>query len=239
MLVTGKTMNQCKKNEESMLPYDKFVKFGASALLDEELLAIIIRTGTKGYSAVELSRKILNLSKSYKGLLGLYHLQINDLTSIKGIGKVKAIKIKCIAELSMRIAKKNAKEKLTFSSPKTIANYFMEEMRHLEFEKVLLLLLDGKNGLLGKVCLSKGTINASLVSTREIFLNALQFQASYIVLLHNHPSGSVVPSKADIILTKNIVTASHIMNIPLIDHIIIGNRMFTSLAEEGYIERRK
>jgi len=235
------TMNQktSKEQESCMLPYDKFLQFGASALADDELLAIILRTGTKGYSAVELSRKILNLSKTYKGLLGLFHLQINELTSIKGIGKVKAIKIKCIAELSMRIAKKSAGEKLLFSSPSAIADYFMEEMRHLEVENVILVLLDNKHGFLGEVSLSKGTINASLVSTREIFLHALQFQASYIVLLHNHPSGSVVPSKADIILTKNIVEASYIMNIPLIDHIIIGNRIYTSFAEKGYIERRK
>ncbi len=227
------------KEDGLLLPYDKFLQYGPASLSDDELLAIIIRTGTKGESALELSHKILNYSKTYKGLLGLYHLQINELTSIKGIGQVKAIKIKCIAELSMRIAKKSASKKLTFSSPSAIANYFMEDMRHLEVEMVTLVLLDGKYGFLGEVLLSKGTINASLVSTREIFIHALQFHASYIVLIHNHPSGSVEPSKADVSLTNQIIAASNIMNIPLIDHIIIGNRIYTSLAEKGYIERRK
>lgn len=232
-------MTQSKISKNATMPYEKFLTLGASALTDEELLAIIIRTGTNGISALELSHKVLNLSMSCKGLLGLHHLRLSDLTSVKGIGTVKAVKIKCIAELSMRIAQKSAIKKLVFSSPSSIANYFMEEMRHLEVENVILLLLDNKNSMLGKVLLSKGTVNASIVSTREIFLHALQYQASYIVLLHNHPSGSVKPSQADIVLTQKVVSASNIMNIPLIDHIIIGDLKFTSLAEQGYIERGK
>lgn len=232
-------MKQLKTKRNVDMPYEKFLNLGASALTDEELLAIIIRTGTNGVSAVDLSRQVLNLSVSCKGLLGLHHLSLTDLMTIKGIGIVKAVKIKCIAELSMRIAKKSASKNMVFSSPSNIANYFMEEMRHLEVENVILLLLDNKNGMIGNVLLSKGTINASIVSTREIFLHALQFQASYIVLLHNHPSGSITPSEADIVLTKKIVSASKIMNIPLIDHIIIGDLKYTSLAEQGYIERGK
>lgn len=232
-------MKQLETKKNVDMPYEKFLNLGASALTDEELLAIIIRTGTNGVSAVDLSRQILSLSVRCKGLLGLHHLSLADLMTVKGIGIVKAVKIKCIAELSMRIAKKSASKNKVFSSPSNIANYFMEEMRHLEVENVILLLLDNKNGMIGNVLLSKGTVNASIVSTREIFLHALQFQASYIVLLHNHPSGSITPSEADIVLTKKIVSASKIMNIPLIDHIIIGDLKYTSLAEQGYIERGK
>lgn len=232
-------MTRSKACQNTTMPYEKFLNLGATALTDEELLAIIIRTGTNGVSALDLSKEVLNLSMSCKGLLGLHHLQLTDLTSIKGIGQVKAVKIKCIAELSMRIAQKSAIKKLVFSSPSSIADYFMEEMRHLEVENVILLLLDNKNSMIGKVLLSKGTVNASIVSTREIFLHALQHQASYIILLHNHPSGSVKPSQADILLTQKVVSASNIMNIPLIDHIIIGDLKFTSLAEQGYIERGK
>ena len=237
--VMERNMTQLKTSKNMDKPYEKFMTLGPAALTDEELLAIIIRTGTNGLSAVELSKKILNLSMNCKGLLGLYHLQVSDLMSVKGIGSVKAIKIKCIAELSMRIARTAANNNIVFSTPASIANYFMEEMRHLEVENVILLLLDNKNGMIGKVLLSKGTVNASIVSTREIFLHALQFQATNIVLLHNHPSGSIIPSEADIALTKKITSASKIMNIPLIDHIIIGDLKFTSLAEQGYIERGK
>ncbi len=222
-----------------ILPYEKFKKFGAKTLMDDELLAIILRTGTKGESATSLSQKILSIDQTHQGLTGLYHMLLDDLMKIKGIGEVKAIQIKCIAELSMRIAVQSASCSLCFTEPESIANLCMEEMRHLEFERVFLILLDGKNALIKKICISQGSVNASIVSTREIFIYALQYGASYFILVHNHPSGSSNPSQADISLTKKIITASHIMNIPLIDHIIIGDRTYTSLAEEGYIERRK
>lgn len=154
---------------------------------------------------------------------------------MEGIGEVKAVKIKCIAELSARMAKQHAAQTLDFKTPSSIADYYMEQMRHEEVEKVLLLLLDTKLHLMEEYLLSKGTVNASLLSTREVFRHALRAGACKIVLLHNHPSGSCSPSKEDLSVTKKIMEAGNLMEIPLLDHLIVGDGCYLSLKEYGYI----
>lgn len=218
-----------------ILPYEKFIKFGPESLSEAELLAIIIRTGAIGISPIEISMNVLRLCNIEDGLLGLHQLSLQQLMEIKGIGEVKAVKIKCICELSKRIATSSSKKGLLFTSPSSIAKYYMEQMRHLQCEKVLLLLLDGKNKLIMDVCISQGTVNASLLSTREVFIQALQYHAVYLLLLHNHPSGDPTPSKQDIAITSKIKEASILMDIPLVDHIIIGDNEYTSLREKGYL----
>ena len=216
-------------------PYEKFLKHGAASLTDAELLAIIIRTGTKNASALTIAQKLLDQFEQNRQLNSLHHITIQELMEMEGIGEVKAVKIKCIAELSARMAKQHAAQTLDFKTPSSIADYYMEQMRHEEVEKVLLLLLDTKLHLMEEYLLSKGTVNASLLSTREVFRHALRAGACKIVLLHNHPSGSCNPSMEDLSVTKKIMEAGNLMEIPLLDHLIVGDGCYLSLKEYGYI----
>ena len=215
-----------------LLPYEKFRILGPEALTDAELLAIAIRTGTPGKSPVELALEILESECTTKhDLRALMHLSIKELMEIPGIGEVKAIRLKSIAEISRRIARQGREERLDFSTPGKIASYFMEDMRHLEQEKALLLSLDAKGGLLGETFLSVGTIRNVLISPREVFLEAIRLQAVCIVLLHNHPSGDPTPSPEDRRLTRRLYEAGQLMEIPLADHIIIGELVYFSFRE--------
>ncbi len=217
-------------------PYEKYLEKGAEQLSDAELLAIILRTGTVGEDTVSIANKVLSLSGERRnGILGLYHVSLAELMRIRGIGQVKAIKLKCIAELSSRIAQKTARETLQITRPETVADYYMERLRHSEREKVLLLLMDNRNHLIGEHILSEGTVNVSLISPREIFLTALRFGAVYIMLLHNHPGGDPAPGERDILATQQIKKAAELIEIPLIDHIIIGDKKYFSFKEMGYL----
>ena len=218
-----------------MKPYEKFLKHGAASLTDAELLAIIIRTGTRNASALSIAQQILNRFEQNRQLNSLHHITMQELMGIDGIGEVKAVKIKCIAELSTRMAKQHAAQTLGFKMPSSIADYYMEQMRHEEVEKVLLLLLDTKLHLMEEYLLSKGTVNASLLSVREVFRHALRAGACKIVLLHNHPSGNCSPSMEDLSITKKIIEAGKLMEIPLLDHLIVGDGCYLSLKEHGYI----
>lgn len=218
------------------LPYEKFLNLGAECLSEAELLAIILRTGTRNCPALELAKKVLSLSNGKeKGLNALHHISLPELMSISGIGEVKAVKIKCIAELSKRMAMEKAACGLKFDSPGTVASYFMEELRHEEKEKILLLSLDNKLHLIEKYVLSIGTVNASLLSPREVFVQAVKCQASHVMLMHNHPSGDSLPSRQDILITKKIKEAGELVDIPVVDHIIIGNGCYTSFKEKGLL----
>lgn len=218
------------------MPYEKFLKFGPESLSEAELLAVILRTGTKNCSAVSLAEKILSLSKGkQKGLNALHHISLSELMEIPGIGEVKAVKIKCIGELSKRMARERAEDELRFDLPSTVASYFMEELRHEEKEMILLLSLDSRLHLIEKYVLSIGTVNASLLSPREVFVRALKCQASSVILLHNHPSGDATPSREDLLVTGKIKETGELVEIPLIDHIIIGDGCYTSLKEKNLL----
>lgn len=225
-------MNQVVRRTEE-LPYEKFKAYGPEALTEVELLAIIIRTGTNGCDAMSLARQVLELGQVENGLLNLYHITETQLRNIKGIGEVKATKIKAILELSKRIATSSARKNLKVTQPDLLANYFMERMRHLEREVVYLILLDAKNHIITEQIISTGTVTMSLLSTREIFKMALSYQAVSIILLHNHPSGDPEPSKQDIVITKKIFEVGGLLEIPLLDHIIIGDQVYYSLKEHN------
>ena len=216
--------------EEKLLPYEKCLEYGASSLDNAELLAAIIRTGTNGLSSIQLAEKLL---ENAGNLNGLYGMSVSELMQIKGIGKAKAVQICCILELSRRIAKQKARERLDFSNAETIAEYYMEDMRHLSVEKVMLLLLDGRHRLMKEILLSKGTANSSWVPVRNIFVEALRCEAVYMILIHNHPSGYPEPSREDLIITRQIKEAGELLGIPLSDHIIIGDKCYTSLREQN------
>lgn len=226
-----KQLTGLKKSEK---PYDRFLYAGASSLSDAELLAIILRTGRKGADATMVANEILEQCGSF-GLSGLYHISLDDLKKISGIGEIKAIKLKCIAELSERIARTKKNQTIQFRTPKDFADYYMETLRHFEDENSICILLNGSMHLIKDVTLSIGNVNASIISAREIFMEALFAKAVYIVLLHNHPSGNITPSNADIEVTKHIEQASILMDIPLLDHIIIGDNDYYSFKEHGLI----
>lgn len=216
-------------------PYEKCMKYGSEVLTDAELLAVIIRTGTRGVQSVELSQEILSFSDQEPGLLGIHHLSVQDLMKIRGIGKVKAIQIKCIAELSIRIARASTSKGLCFQQPKTIAAHYMEVLRHEEQEKLLLLSLNTKNYLICEDVLSIGTVNATLITPRELFIKALRNGAVNLILLHNHPSGDPKPSKDDLLVTKRIQESGKLLGVGLLDHIIIGDHLYLSFKEQGII----
>lgn len=213
-------------------PYEKCLKHGAGSLSDTELLAVLLRTGTKGLSALDLSRLILEDPNGEEGILNIHRITLEKLKKIKGIGTVKAVQILCLSELAKRLAKASAKDGLIFSLPSTIAEYYMEEMRHHKQENMKLLMLNTKSKLIGETDISKGTVNASLVSPRELFIEALEKNAVSIILLHNHPSGDPTPSTNDVLVTKRVKEAGELIGIELLDHIIIGNNCYVSFAEQ-------
>ena len=218
-----------------MQPYEKCTAYGPGFLTDAELIACILRSGTKEYTSVALAEYLLKLRKGKEGLRGLCSLSYEELTAVSGIGRVKAIQIQCIFELAKRMSRSEAAKLLKFDEPETIANYYMEDYRHKEQEHLLLLLLDNKSNLLGEKPLFTGTVNASLVSPREIYLEALKYHAVGIILLHNHPSGDPTPSDADRRVTRKIKDAGNLLDVPLLDHIVLGDKNYVSFREEGYL----
>lgn len=218
------------------LPYEKFISYGPETLTDAELLAIIIRTGTPQMSARELGEEVLKAAGKYgNGLLGLYQIPLQELMLVKGIGKVKAVKLKALAELCTRMAQTKAKSKLSFKEPYSVADYYMERFRHEKVEHILLLHFDSGLNLLDEQIISTGTANASLLSPREVYISAFRSQASYIMLLHNHPGGNPAPSSNDIDITDRIAKIGKTIDISLLDHIIIGDNSYFSFKESHLI----
>ena len=180
------TMKELPHDER---PYERCVKSGPEHLSDAQLLAVILRTGSTQES-------VLELGGPGEGILGLLHLSLPELMSVKGIGQVKAIQLQCIGDLSRRIWKRKAiKSPVRFNDPAQVAEYYQEDLRHKEQEEFHMMLFNTKQNMIGDVALSKGTVNASLATPREIFIQALKFQAVSLILVHNHPSGDPEPRK--------------------------------------------
>ena len=227
-----------KKNSFRELPIEKMTRCGPEALSDAELIAIILQTGTSSCNVFELSEKILQISSQYSnGMLGLYQMPVEMLCRISGIGKIKACRLKAVTEISKRIHETDAVSGISYEKPASIANYYMERMRHEAVEKVMLLLLDNRLHLISEQVISKGTVNLAVLSPREVFITALERQAVHIVLLHNHPSGDVTPSSNDMDITVRIRETGNIIGISLLDHIIIGDRNYLSFKEKGLLRQ--
>lgn len=227
------TFTSMKELPDSEKPYEKFLESGAEALSDAELLAVIIRSGTQGRKSIEVAQDFL--AQGSRNLLNLYELSFDEMKSIHGIGKVKAIQLKCVAELSKRIAKTRYQDKLSMNHPQTIADYYMERMRHEKQERLLALFFDNRCRLISDVTISIGSVTATFVSPREVFLAALRCNAVQIVLLHNHPSGSANPSAEDDTVTERMKECGLMLGIPLIDHIILGDQSHYSYREHKRI----
>ncbi len=214
-------------------PYERFLKFGPDSLTDAELLAIIIRTGTRDSSPLDIAGQIINLGQGRdRGLNSLFNLSLDELKKVRGVGEVKAVMLKCIAELSKRMASQRGSITLDCSDPSVIARFYMEKLRHEDREKVLLLCLNNRLKLIEESVVSIGTVSYAAVSPREIFIQAMKCSASNILLIHNHPGGDPSPSRADVAFTNKICESGQLLDINLIDHIIIGDMSYVSLKEK-------
>ncbi|MEE0627935.1 MAG: RadC family protein [Lachnospiraceae bacterium] len=227
-------MNTMKDIPNAERPYEKCLKQGAEALSDAELLAVLLRTGTKGENVLALAKRLL-YQDGGAGLLGIHQFSFQSLMKLKGIGKVKAVQILCLSELAKRLSKASVEPRLRFSSSQSVAEYYMEDLRHRNQEVMKLLLLNSKAELIDETNISKGTVNASLVTPRELFVEALKKEAVSMILLHNHPSGDPTPSRDDILTTKRISECGLLIGIELLDHIIIGNNCYVSFQEENLL----
>lgn len=226
-----------KEMPESEQPCEKCFRYGAQALSDAELLAVILRSGTKDMTALQLAQTLL--AQKEKNLLNLIYMSPEELQKFPGIGQVKAAQLKCIGELAARIVRTSRGKNVRLNEPASIAAYYMEMLRHEDKEKLVLAMFDARSNLLGDDVISIGTVTRSLVSPREIFLKALEHQAVHIVLLHNHPSGDPTPSEADVNVTLRILESGRILGIALADHIIIGDNRYMSFRENGLLGQRK
>jgi len=225
----GQMMHQLPHSQR---PRERMIAYGVDALSHAELLAILIRTGTKNQSAVQLSTNLLQQCGSLRELVDM---SVDELTAIKGIGQAKALQLLAGIELGKRVARSRLGEVVTVRSPHDAAMYMMEEMRYLKKEHFVCLFLNTKNHIIGKETLSMGTLNASLVHPREVFRAAIRSSSASIICLHNHPSGDPSPSKEDIQITQRLVEAGTLLGIEILDHLIIGDDKFVSLKEQGYL----
>lgn len=233
---SGKNSPNNSPNSSEEMPYERFLSCGAGSLTNAELLGIILRTGTKGVSAVDLARKVLGIhDPEANSLSALKRLTMAELRAVPGIGEVKAVKLLCLSEIARRIVREKIHTNPRLRSPGEIADYFMEEMHHLDTERTVVLHLDSKMEILGEDILTVGTVNGALISPREIFIKALERHAVQIVLIHNHPSGDPTPSGCDIESTKAIQRAGEMIGIRLTDHIVIGDLSYCSFKEIGLL----
>lgn len=237
-----------EKRKRDDLPYEKFMQKGAESLSDAELLAILLRTGPdpgkdaplahRNCPALALSERVLALPNGeLSGLAGLSELSWVELKQIKGIGEVKAVRICCVAELAKRMAMRKRILLPAFTDPAAVADYcrpmFLGERGSVE--RAVLLLLNGNGSLIHEMLLSVGTVNSALVSPREVFLQALKYQAVYFMLLHNHPGGDVRPSREDAEITKKLAELGDMMQLCMLDHIILSENAYFSFKEAGLL----
>ncbi|MEI3401161.1 MAG: DNA repair protein RadC [Clostridia bacterium] len=222
-----------KELPETERPYEKLEQYGAEILTNAELLAIIIKTGTKDETAVGLAQQILKLNtEKDDNLKFLMELTVEEFMKIKGIGKVKAIQLKAVCELATRINLiSNYKEK-EILAPKDIAEILIEKMRFEKQEILKVALLNNRNKLLKIRDVAKGGGNFAKATMSAILNEAVKIEAAKIILIHNHPTGDPTPSKQDIVFTQNVEQASNILGIQLLDHIVIGNRNYVSIFSE-------
>ena len=214
-------------------PRERLLRYGAQVLSDAELLAVLIRTGTRSESALVLAQRILKGDGGKSGLAYVVDATVEELSKIKGIGTAKAVQIKAAVELGRRISSYSGKKQVTITSPLDVKDLLMEEMRFLEKEHFKTILLNIKNHVISIENISVGSLNSSIVHPREVFKPAIKRSSASVILVHNHPSGDPTPSKEDIEVTSRLVNAGNVLGIAVLDHVIIGNNSILSLKEQG------
>ncbi len=209
-------------------PRERLRHFGPQALSMAELLAIILRTGSRGDNALELANKLL---AKYGGLPGLVRADFRELCTEHGMGEAKSAQVKAALEIGRRLASVQVDTRYRISTPADAANLVMLDMAYLDTEQMRILLLDAKSQLVEKASLYQGTANSSVLRAAEVFRPAIIRNCPGIILCHNHPSGDPTPSPDDLETTRQLVEAGRILDIELVDHIIIGHQRFVSLKE--------
>ncbi|MBC2189378.1 RadC family protein [Listeria booriae] len=212
-------------------PRERLQQKGVSSLSNIELLAIILETGSKTESVVDVANKVIT---QFLELSEMRNVTLQELTQINGIGIAKAAKVLAAIEFSKRIGQQKVVECPVIRGPQDGANLVMKEMRYLSQEHFHCVFLSTRNKLLHRETIFIGSLNSSVVHPREIFKQAMRYSAASIMCFHNHPSGDASPSHQDVAVTKRLKKVGELIGIPLIDHIIIGNNTFTSLKQEGY-----
>ncbi|MFD0768187.1 DNA repair protein RadC [Bacillus sp. CGMCC 1.60114] len=213
-------------------PRERLLLEGASSLSNTELLAILLRTGSKEESVLTLANRILH---HFDGLRMLKDATIEEMTSIHGVGMAKASQLIAAFELGRRMVRLEYQNRYSIRNPEDCARYMMEEMRFLQQEHFVCLYLNTKNQVMHRQTVFIGSLNASIVHPREVFKEAFRRAAASIICLHNHPSGDPAPSQEDIEVTKRLVECGKIIGIEILDHIIIGDHKFVSLKDKGHI----
>lgn len=211
-------------------PRERLQSYGAKALSNAELLAIILRMGSQGLSAVALGQKLL---ADFAGLRGLARAGIGDICEQRGIGPAKAVQIKAALELGRRLVIEAPEERPQITSPADAANLIMLDMSLLEQEHLWVMLLDTKNHVLDVVKVYQGSVNASLIRVAELFREAIKRNCAAIIVAHNHPSGDPTPSPEDVRVTHQMVDAGKLLDVEVLDHLVIGHQRFVSLKERG------
>jgi len=211
-------------------PRERLDTLGSQGLSDAELLAIVLVTGSRQETALDLANRLLN---QFNGLVGLMDLNLEELTMVKGIGVAKACQVKASLELAKRLQAWRGDVMPIIKCPGDVAGLLMEERRFLDREHFDILCLDTKSHVLKIENISIGSLNASIVHPREVFKKAIRCSAAAILLVHNHPSGDPTPSKEDIDVTKRLCESGELLGIKVLDHVIIGNKRFASLKEKG------
>lgn len=210
-------------------PYEKLMTYGEDSLSNSELLAIIIKTGTKEKTALDLARQVMNLSSNENNdLRFLQEISINELMNIKGIGKVKAIELKALGEITKRMSQPINLNKVCIKTKADVANLLMQEMRYEKNEVLKLILLNNKNVVQKIINIATGKDNSLVFDVKQILSEPIKLQIPKIILAHNHPSGNSSPSKEDIEATKRVKQCCDLMGIQLLDHIVIGDGEYSS-----------
>jgi DNA repair protein RadC len=219
-------------------PRERLARLGAEALGDAELIAILLRTGTKGMSAVQVAQELV---KKFRTLDALARAPLGDVAKVKGVGQTKAIQVKAAFTLARHLRERAHERRPTITTPGDAAELVREEMRLLDRESFRVILLNTKNAFIKTCAVSLGSLNASIVEPREVFKEAISASAAGVILAHNHPSGDPTPSSEDIAITKRLLKAGELLGIAVHDHIILGQRTagratdFVSLKEIGLI----
>ena len=214
------------------LPRERLLQYGVDALSVSELLAILLVTGTKGKSVLDLADELL---VKFRDLNGLLDASIEELMEIKGIGLAKAIQLQAVFGIALKSKKNYLSERYTVESPKKAFDLARQEIGNCKQEMLLVILRDIKTHLIHCEKVSVGTLSEVLVHPREVFHPAVRHKAHSLILAHNHPSGDPTPSKADLKLTSLLLQSSYVMGIGLADHLIVGSHSFVSLRERGLL----
>ena len=210
-------------------PYEKLEMYGEKYLSNAELLAIIIKTGTKNETAIDLAQKILSLGDTENSLRFLENISIEELKKIKGIGRVKAIQLKAVCEISKRISKPMNLEKVEIKTPKDVADIFLDELRFEKRELLKVVILNTKNKIQKIVNVANGGTFNITIQPKDIFEETIKLGMPKMILVHNHPSGDATPSLSDIEITKRINECAKLFGIELLDHIVIGDGTYKSI----------